>query len=389
MLQNLDSTSMIELSRGKRRPSAIPLLLRATLTRPAALMRSAALCLSVLCLALCLSTSALAAEASPAHPATAVAAPRRVQDLSVRGIYVQQPTALDAGKLRYLIDNALKVGLNTFVVDLWARSPGYAEAVKTIQTAGLSYVPRITLFPGGASPEQVNDQQLLEKRWRLVDYALKLGAKDIQLDYIRFSSRNVESEHNADKILEIVRFFRQRIAQRGARLQIDVFGEVSYGPSMRIGQDMRRFAPELDAVCPMLYPSHFEPYKETAKVPYQTVHGALLAMARQTKANPLPMYAYIEGFNYRYKMTDAERTEYLDAQVQAVLDSAARGFYVWSVGNYYDILFNVLTRRGLQRSDGAPMPDMVSGASSSGRAVGLPMGPPLAPELGAGPAPAD
>jgi hypothetical protein len=373
---------MIELPPNTGRPST------AHLQHRALPLLAVPLSLLALFLALSLSTAVRAADAAPTHPANANAAPRLVQDLAVRGIYVQQPTALDAGKLQYLIDNALKVGLNTFVVDLWARSPGYAEAIKTIQAAGLMYVPRITLFPGGGSPEQIGDQQLLEKRWRLVDYALKLGAKDVQLDYIRFSSRNVESEHNADKILEVVRFFRQRIAARGARLQIDVFGEVSYGPSMRIGQDMRRFAPELDAVCPMLYPSHFEPYKETAKIPYRTVHGALMALARQTKANPLPMYAYIEAFNYRYKMSEADRTEYLDAQVQAVLDSPARGFYVWSVGNYYDILFGVMARRGLERREGAPTPDMVSGASSSGRAVSLPFGPPLAPELGAGSAPA-
>jgi putative glycosyl hydrolase protein len=288
----------------------------------------------------------------------------------VRGIYVQQTTALDAPKLGYLIDNALKVGLNTLVVDLWGRSPGYAAAIKTIQNAGLRYVPRITIFPDGATPEQVADQQLLEKRWRLVDYALRLGASDIQLDYIRFSSRNRAAPENADKILEVVRFFRQRVQARGARLQIDIFGEVSYGPSERIGQDARRFAPELDAVCPMLYPSHFEPYKETAITPYQTVYGALTALTRQTRANPLPVYAYIEHFNYRYPMSDVERTEYLDAQLQAVLDSRAQGFYVWSVGNHYDLLFKLLERRALRPLQHAPV--AASGAAPRGQATASP-----------------
>lgn len=304
-------------------------------------------------------------------------------DLVVRGIYVQQLTARDPKKLRYLIENALKVGLNTFVVDLWGRSPGYAEGIKTIQKAGLNYVPRITIFPDGARPGQVDDQQLLEKRWRLVDYALSLGAKDIQLDYIRFSSKNSPSPENAEKILGVLRFFRQRIEQRGARLQIDIFGEVSYGPSERIGQDMRRFAPELDAVCPMLYPSHFEPYKETAKTPYQTVHGALTALERQTQGTKLPVYAYIEHFNYRYKMSDAERAVYFEAQLQAVLDSGAQGFYVWSVGNHYDILFNVLDRRAAQRQS-AGAAKVASGAGEPENTPAAYYGPPLAPRLGNG-----
>ena len=63
----------------------------------------------------------------------------------------------------------------------------------------------------------------------------------------------------------------------------------------------------------MLYPSHFEPYKETAKKPYETVHGALVAMARQVQAHPIPMYPYIEHFNYRHRMSAEERAAYFEA----------------------------------------------------------------------------
>lgn len=273
-------------------------------------------------------------------------ASRSERDLAVRGIYVQQLTAQNPKKLRYLIQRAKRAGLNTFVIDLWSTSPQYAQGVKIIQEAGITFIPRIIMFPDGAKDErQVADRKLLEQRWRLADFALGLGAKDIQLDYIRFSSRNEPSPENADKIIEVLRFFRNRIEQRGARLQIDVFGEVSYGPSLRIGQDMQRFAPEVDAVCPMLYPSHFEPHQQTVKAPYRTVHGALTALDRQIRKSPIPIYAYIEPFNYRHKMSDAEREVYVEAQLEAVLDSSAQGFYVWSVGNYYDHLFNVLERR--------------------------------------------
>jgi hypothetical protein len=301
------------------------------------------------------SGSALAEPTPRSSQAPSESAPARSEaSLAVRGIYVQQLTVQDDERLRELIAKARAAGLNTFVVDLWRRSPAYAKAIETIQNAGLRYVPRITLFPDGARSGQIDDRELLEKRWRLVDYALKLGAMDIQLDYIRFSSRNSPSAENASKVLAVIRFFRQRIQQRGARLQIDVFGEVSYAPSIRIGQDMRLFAPELDAVCPMLYPSHFEPYRETAKAPYETVHGALMALERQTKNSPLPIYPFIEHFNYRHRMTDAERAVYFEAQLQAVLDSTAQGFYVWSVGNHYDIPFAVLERRA--REQGGPVP---------------------------------
>jgi hypothetical protein len=273
---------------------------------------------------------------------------RSEESLAVKGIYLQRLTVEDTSRLRDLIDRAKRAGINTFVVDLSRRSK-YAEAIETIQAAGLRYVPRITIFPDGARPDQIDDRALLERRWRSIEHGLKLGATDIQLDYIRFSSRNIASPENARKVLDVIRFFRQRVQQRGARLQIDTFGEVSYGPSTRIGQDMRLFAPELDAVCPMLYPSHFEPYQETAKAPYETVHAAILALERQIEARPIPIYPYIEHFNYRYRMTDAERALYFEAQLEAVLNSSAQGFYVWSVGNHYDIPFAVLEQRARAR----------------------------------------
>ncbi|HTV18033.1 MAG TPA: putative glycoside hydrolase [Polyangiaceae bacterium] len=275
---------------------------------------------------------------------------QRTEDsLTVKGIYVQQTTAIDPARLRELIEKGKRGGFTTFVVDLWRRSPEYNKAIETILAAGLRYVPRVTIFPDGARREQIDDYGLLGHRAKLIEHAIKLGATDVQIDYIRFSSRNTPSPENANKVRDVIRFFRDRVQQRGAKLQIDIFGEVSYGPSLRIGQDIRVFAPELDAVCPMLYPSHFEPYKETAKTPYETVHGAILGLERQIKAHPIPIYPYIEHFNYRYRMSDEQRAVYFEAQLEAVLNSSAQGFYIWSVGNYYDIPVAVLERRARER----------------------------------------
>jgi hypothetical protein len=317
------------------------------------------------------------AESSAVAPSSEAAAPSRSeQDLAVRGIYLQQLTAQNPKRLKRLIDRALKVGINTFVVDVWGRSPKYVEAIKTIQEAGISYVPRVTIFPDGASSEQVTDQKLLEHRWGLIDYALSLGAKDVQLDYIRFSVKNPNSPENANRILQVLRFFRERIEQRGARLQIDVFGEVSYAPSTHIGQDIQRFAPAIHAVCPMLYPSHFEPHEQTAKDPYGTVHGALTALERQTQESPIPVYAYIEPFNYRHHMSDEERGAYFEEQIKAVLDSRAQGFYVWSAGNYYDIVFNTLQRRAHERSK-APLVEKAALSVSTAPGALTPANPAL------------
>ena len=261
-----------------------------------------------------------------------------------QGIYLQQYTAQSPERLERLIDNALDVGINTLVVDLWSRQNNYKKAIKHIQERGLKYVPRIVMFEDGGTREQVNSREIWEERWKLAQFALELGAEDIQLDYIRYSSKTAASPQNALDIREVLRFFKKRINERGARLQIDVFGEVSYAPSLHIGQDMSLFAKEIDAVCPMVYPSHYRPYEEHVQKPYETIHSSLTSIRRQMGDTQVPVIAYIELFNHRFKLEPQARIDYIRAELRAVREARADGWIAWSAGNRYDILFNVLRR---------------------------------------------
>jgi Putative glycosyl hydrolase domain len=299
--------------------------------------------------------SAFAEEAAPRPPAADAVAPAAPTPEPVpvaasktpfrtQGIYLQQPVAMTPRRLEHMIDNALDVGVDTLVVDLWSRQKNYKTAVDRIHERGLKYVPRIVMFADGGTHEQVNDRTVWEERWQLANYALELGAKDIQLDYIRYSSKNSASPQNALDIREVLRFFKKRINDRGGRLQIDLFGEVGYAPSVHIGQDMTLFAPEVDGVCPMVYPSHYEPFEEHLRKPYETVHSSLLGFQRQIGTNNVSVYAYIELFNHRFKLTTEERVDYIRAQLRAAREAHAAGWIAWSAGNKYDILFDLLRR---------------------------------------------
>ena len=259
-----------------------------------------------------------------------------------QGIYVQQYTVLKKAKLDHLINNSLEVGVDTMVVDLWWPSAKYKAAVQHIQEHGLRYVPRITMFPDGGTHEQITSKAYWEERWKLAKYALDLGAKDVQLDYIRYSSKNRASPTNALNVREVLRFFKKRVNEHGAQLQIDVFGEVGLAPSMHIGQDISVFAPDIDAVCPMVYPSHYTPYAETALRPFETVFTSLKGIKRQMGTQQVPVLAYIELFNFRHKMNTVERVKYIRAQLRAVREAQAEGWLAWSAGNHYDLLFEIL-----------------------------------------------
>ena len=125
-------------------------------------------------------------------------------------------------------------------------------------------------------------------------------------------------------------------------LQIAVFGITSYRPDHGIGQDLNLLATEVDALCPMVYPSHFQPYNEASRKPYQTILSALNALVRQFPDVHHPyVYPYIEMFNTRYEMSETERQDYIHDQI-TVTQHAGRMAGMQELTNYYDRLFKLL-----------------------------------------------
>ncbi len=263
-----------------------------------------------------------------------------------RGLYVSGVTVDEGERLEPIARRAEQVGIRTLVVDLWRPSDNYARAIRKLQDRGFLYVPRIVVFPSGGTEAQVRSHYYWELKWKLVEYTLGLGGEWVQLDYIRYHPSVGPRRQNALDIREVIRFFRKRVHEHGARLQVDVFGEVAKRPSLRIGQDLSLFAPEIDGVCPMTYPSHFKPYDSAWKQPYETVYEALAAAKRQIDSHSLRMDPYIEMFHYKHPMPEPDRAEYIRAQMRAVNLAGADGWYAWSATNRYELLFDILERYG-------------------------------------------
>lgn len=264
----------------------------------------------------------------------------------IKGIYITQTTLEDSTYLNYLIQRAKKVGIHTFIVDMDKPSKRYEKNIGLLAQNNINYVARIVVFPGGGTPQQIKSQQYLEKKLRLVKAAVGYGASQIQLDYIRYSSKQPPSAQNAQDILKIIQWFK---ARTGVPLQIDVFGISSFGPSKYIGQDIKLFANSIDVLCPMVYPSHYEPFRVHAVTPYETVHKSLTAIRKQFNGSPpFKLYPYIELSNYRYPLSKEKKLAYIYAQIKAAENANADGWYVWSPHNYYDNLFKVLETRDVR-----------------------------------------
>src|SRR5579872_3677830 len=248
---------------------------------------------------------------------------------NIKGIYVTQYNFENTAFLNHLIKNAKASGIDTFVVDLELISDRYEENLELLKDNNIKYVARIIMFPDGGKPEQIKNPDVWQRKYRLVKQAVDWGASKIQLDYIRYSSKQKPSAQNAKDILTIIQWYKSKLVGQNIPLEVDVFGIASFGESKYIGQNIKLFSQTVDAICPMVYPSHFTPFPEHYKTPYQTVYSSLNSIKKQFDEEvPIKMIPYIELSNYHYPaMSHAQKLVYIKAQLKAVQAAGADGWY--------------------------------------------------------------
>ena len=260
-----------------------------------------------------------------------------------KGIYITSGTARSSKKMDYLITRAKRAGINTFIIDVYGPHRLYAKNIAKVRKAGIYYVARVVMFPYGAKESQILDRKIWESRWRWAKYAVSLGASAIQMDYIRYHRLQRPSLQNEQNVYKVIKFFRQKLKETGVKLQIDIFGVAAHRPTRTIGQNVQLFAPSLDAINPMVYPSHYEPFRHYSERPYSTVLDSITALKKQLVNYPkVKVHAFIEMFNYRYPMRYQKRAKYIKAQIQGAINGGADGWYAWSANNHYKLLFNIL-----------------------------------------------
>lgn len=258
-----------------------------------------------------------------------------------RGIYISQPTLEDTKRITTLIHQAKAVGINTFVIDYSRPSKLTQKNIQLVKEAGINYVARIVIFPGGGTAAQLKSIAYREKKLNIMKQAIALGASEIQMDYIRYYTKQHPSAHNEQDVNEVIKWFKQNLGSN-IPLQIDVFGITSFHPELRIGQHPKVFAHNVDSINPMVYPSHYQFYKTASEHPYDTVYSSLNAMKSQLKGEPVRITAFIEASNYRYPLSKQQKLHYINAEINAVNDANVAGWYFWSANNIYDSVFSVL-----------------------------------------------
>jgi len=259
-----------------------------------------------------------------------------------RGIYLTYNTvAFVPKKLDALINLSEKYNLNTFVIDYTRDSYAFETNIQKVNNSKIRWVARIVIFQDGATWDWVKKGDYKD-RVNLMKKAVALGAKGIQLDYIRFQDAGGPSSAKSKQIYEIVKYYREETAKLGVSLQMDVFGATAYNKVHNvIGQDLGLLQTELDAVCPMLYPSHF--YKEPNRManPYETYKEGIIRMKAYLDGR-VKIIPYIQGFNMKLAISGKNLKEYMRDQMKACKENGANGWYIWNANNDYRDLFELL-----------------------------------------------
>ena len=194
-----------------------------------------------------------------------------------------------------------------------------------------------------------------------VKAAIAAGFDEIQFDYIRFPtdgsvkdlifpanpgnlSRHKALSNFLDKATELT--FKSKKS-----LTIDVFGVAVWpeqGDSIRLGQRIPQIARYVDAICPMLYPSHFnngyegKPYP--GDEPYYFINRGVnfLNEILSDSGNPdVLAIPWIQGFTWR---THIYGPSYITNQIKGMQDAGGQGYLVWNAGNSYREAFIALKK---------------------------------------------
>jgi len=188
------------------------------------------------------------------------------------------------------------------------------------------------------------DRRVWDYNVAVAKAAARAGFDEIQFDYVRFPSDGpIESALFSHKVAEpmgwtitrFVHYASSRLRPLGVRVSVDVFG-LSATHDLGIGQVPGRLAKYVDAVYPMVYPSHYNPGEFNLPHPSATP-GRTVALSLQDFRNALlgrkaMLIPWLEDFS----LTSARRPpEQVRAQIEAARRYHAKGFLLWNPRGVY------------------------------------------------------
>jgi hypothetical protein len=187
------------------------------------------------------------------------------------------------------------------------------------------------------------DRRVWKYNVDLGEAAARAGFDEIQFDYVRFPTdgdlsaavfRGKTKQRKGAVIAGFLEYAAARLKPLGVRVSADVFG-LSATRNMGIGQRPSTIAKYVDAIYPMVYPSHFGPGEynlpDPNAQPGRTVALALRDFDVALRGTDARLVPWLQDFSLGRTYTIADVRD----QIQAARDAGAEGFMLWNAEGVY------------------------------------------------------
>ena len=306
-------------------------------------------------------------------PATGESLDIALDPMVVRGLRVSQQVAADDDAFEQLLELAEGTTVNTFVFDtkdeadlvLYETDVAFAHEIEAVapvydprqrigqaRERGLYTVTRIVTFEdpvwSRAQPEaglaghwvDAADPANWEYPLALAEEACAIGFDEVQFDYVRFPSGETAAraanlvppteEERAAAIAGFLGAARDLLHPMGCGVSAAIFGIVmSSATDERLGQTPETVSAVVDAVSPMVYPSHYGPgwlgFADPNDHPGPVVAHALDTGGPRMAPTSL-MRPWIQGFYYNGDQVLAQIAE---------AEARGAGWIIWNFFGEY------------------------------------------------------
>lgn len=215
------------------------------------------------------------------------------------------------------------------------------------------------VYRDGAGTAWVNpfDRYVQDYVIAIAKEAVLLGFDEVQFDYVRFPDGAAtynpitvfpgrEDRDKDEAIRDFLAYAREELAPYNANVSADVFGIITHtwdDSPEDIGQTWTLIAPEVDAISPMIYPSHYSTGWYGYDVPDQHPYGVLYqsmqeAIERNAAVkNPGKIRPWIQGFTASWVDGYLDYgPQQISDQIVACRDLGIEEYLIWAVTNKYD-----------------------------------------------------
>ena len=290
----------------------------------------------------------------------------------MRGVYLS-PGVLSSGKGEGKLIQLIKEGvINTVVMDLKdVRGTKYfklcRKKISMYKKLGVYAIGRVTVFKDEYMAKRHSgdfglktykgkiwhdpiegywtdpeDRRVWEYNIDVAQKGFEIGFDEIQFDYIRYPSSHipyVRRRNKTEVLCEFLDTAYTRLKNRGW-IGIDFYGFVCWQDTIPLeGQSIKDMGIRVDAVYPMLYPSHFgNRFLLDGSKEKRTYDIVFLSLLNARFVLPYPekrVVAYIQAFDWKRSKLGKK---FVKNQIKAAMEAVkfgCNGFILWEAGGNY------------------------------------------------------